>query len=147
MDKKIKNLGVIILPANISQEEIKQVFDAVIQKLTEENVMLDQREGFIGILNTEDLFKQSLIKATAPTPALTVLVENLLHEFGDKLEAPLAFTTSFVCEYYGPRDLINHQVVTMLASVKEGSIDWQYLSRKGLLFLVHQCRNILSNQR
>lgn len=146
MNEKIKNLAVIILPANISQTEIKQVFDSVLDKLAKESATaLNSREGFMAILDSADLFKACSVDM--PNPKLITLAENLLHEFGDKLNNPVVFTTSFICEYYGPRDLINHEVVTMLANVKEGSTDWNYLQYKNLSFLVYNCRDILSSQR
>lgn len=144
-NEKIKNLAVVILPANISEEEVKQVFSAVLDNLVaESNTMLNTREGFVSILNYADLHKSCM---ESPNPRLITLVENILHEFGDKIHDPLVFSTAFVCEYYGPRDLINHEVITLLAQIKENSVDWNYLKYRGLEFLVPQCRNILSNQR
>lgn len=145
MNEKVNGLAVIILPASISQEETKQVFDAVLSKFgTEFGTQLNSNEGCMVTFDRNDLFGHIV---PVPTREIVILAENLLHEFENKLQDPVAFATSFVCEYYGPRDLINHGVITTFANVKEGSVDWNYLSTKGLTFLVYQCRNILSNQR
>lgn len=146
MNAKVNGLALILLPASITVSEVKQVFDSVLKKLQEEtNIPDDTRSGYVAILNQRDLF--NIPMAEMPNEKLVTVAENLLSAFGDKTSDPLKFATSFVCEYYGPRDLINHEVVTMFANVKEHSSDWDYLSRKKLTFLVYQCRDILSNNR
>lgn len=146
MNAKLNGLALVLLPANVTVPEVKQIFNSVLAKLQEETVTLnDLRSGYVAILNQNDLFGLNL--AEMPNEKLVTVTENLLSAFGDKTSDPLKFATSFVCEYYGPRDLINHEVVTMFANVKEHSSDWDYLSRKKLIFLVHQCRDILSSNR
>ena len=78
---------------------------------------------------------------------LLLLADNLLVKFAQFVNDPISFATAFVSEYYGPRDEINHAVVTDIASIEEGSADWALFERKRLTFLIYQCRNILNNQR
>ena len=75
---------------------------------------------------------------------IATLTDNLIVEFGEPTD-PVHFATKFVCAYYGPKDLVNHDVVTTIASIKEGSPEWAYFERKRLKFLIFQCRNILQN--
>jgi hypothetical protein len=146
MNAKVNGLALILLPASITVSEVKQVFDSVLKKLQEEtNIPDDTRSGYVAILNQRDLFNIPMVEM--PNERLVTVAENLLSMFGNDLSNKVKVATSFVCEYYGPRDLVNHEVVTMFASVKENSADWDYLSRKGLTFLVYQCRDILSNNR
>lgn len=143
MKATVNGLAMIVLPPNISVEEAEVLFSEVLKKLRSESAKISvinaNNEAFASIFNANDLFK--------PSEARVILADNLLVKFAQFINDPISFATAFVSEYYGPRDEINHAVVTDIASIEEGSADWALFERKRLTFLIYQCRNILNNQR
>lgn len=143
MNEKLRGLAVIVLPANISVDEAKRIFEAALTK-TDLEANLGSNQGMLTVMTAADIFGPQVALVD---PTIVTLADNLVTTFSGVLTDQVAFATSFVCEYYGPRDLVNHKVVQKIASVQEHTPEWEYLSQKGLTFLVYQCRNILSNCR
>lgn len=143
MKTTVDGLAMIVLPAHISVEEAETLFSEVLKKLREESSKISaitaNGEAFASIFNANDLFK--------PSKARVILADNLLVKFAQFVNDPISFATAFVSEYYGPRDEINHAIVTDIASIQEGSADWALFERKRLTFLIYQCRNLLNSQR
>ena len=140
MNSKINGVAVVILPPGLSKEEVQVLFSSILSKLETINPEYKQNGGFLTILEPNDLFR-----VVNPVNAeIATLADNLIIEFGEPTD-PVHFATKFACAYYGPKDLVNHDVVTTIASIKEGSPEWAYFERRKLKFLIFQCRNILQN--
>lgn len=137
----ITSLALIILPAGTTADDAKLIFNAALEKIQQTAVA--DSTGFMSLLNAQDILGRAAIIPVNPT--IVTLADNLVAHFGSQLNDQLTFLTSFFSEYYGPRDIVNHQIVTLLAEVKENTPEWSYLSEKGLSFLVLQCRKLLSN--
>ena len=109
MDSKINGVAVVILPPGLSKEEVQVLFSSILGKLEAIHPEYKQNGGFLTILEPNDLFR-----VVNPVNAeIATLADNLVVEFGEPAD-PVHFATKFVCAYYGPKDLVNHDVVTTI---------------------------------
>lgn len=136
----MEGLAIIVVPQGVTIEDLKKIFSATLDRTS-----IDLANNTCGmyVYGAAELQEAAFGTSFLQKTEAQTLADNLVKYLGISSN-PVAFITRFVSEYYSTRDMVTHEVVQTIASIKPNTIDAMYYKKHNLVFLIDQCKALLN---